>query len=222
MVFAMIDRRTLLAAAPGAVLLAAVARPALADVPRIGPADMAVGAANARVQVIEYASLSCPHCARWHAEVWPEFKRRYVDTGRVRFAVREILTDPPSVAAAGFLLARCAPRTRTFQALDVLFDAQTAILQSPRPIDTYGQLGPRFGLSEQQVSACLRNRGALDALNARVAANTAAGINGTPTFVIGPTVLENEQSIEQLAAVIDPMLAARTAARHGATPRRTR
>lgn len=219
----MIDRRRLLAAVPGAALIAGVvASPATAEVPPIGPGDMTVGSARARVQMIEYASLSCPHCARWHADVWPEFKRRYVDTGQVRFAIREFLTDPAAVAAAGFMLARCAPRGRAFQALDVLFDEQASIVLAPRPIEVYGRLAPRLGLSTAQVQACLRDRAALDALNRRVAANAAAGVNSTPTFVVGSTVLEGEQSIEQLAAVIDPLLNARASRPAGVTPRRAR
>lgn len=216
----MIDRRRLLAAGPVLLAAGAAAGRAGAQVPPISSDDRALGRADAAVQVIEYASLSCSHCAHWHAEVWPEFRRRYVDSGRVRFALREVLTEPPQVAAGGFLLARCAPPARYYDALAVLFDAQAQLITSPSPVDTFASLGPQFGVSEPQVRACFRDEAAFNALTARLERTRAAGVSSTPTFVVNGRVLAGEQSVEQLAAVIDPLLArpARrgTAARRGA------
>lgn len=214
----MIDRRRLLAAGPVLLAAGAFAGSAAAQVPPISAEDRALGRADAPVQVVEYASLSCPHCAQWHAEVWPEFRRRYVETGRVRFALREVLTDPAEVAAAGFLLARCAPPARYYDALAVLFDAQAQIVTSPSPVDTFATLGPQFGVAEPQVRACFRDEAAFNALNARLDRTRSAGIASTPTFVINGRILQGEQSVEQLAAVIDPLLAG--SARRGTAARR--
>jgi protein-disulfide isomerase len=105
----MIDRRTLLVSAAAAT--AALASPAQAITP-VGPDDMVLGSASAPVTVIEYASASCPHCARWSIDVFPEFRRRFIQTGQVRYVMREFLTDPAELAAAGFLTARCGGRGR--------------------------------------------------------------------------------------------------------------
>ena len=74
--------------------------------------EMVLGNPNAKVTVIEYASASCPHCARWNEDVYPAFKKKYVDTGKVKYVFREFLTPPTEVAAAGFLLARCAGKDK--------------------------------------------------------------------------------------------------------------
>ena len=82
--------------------------------------DRALGSADAQVTVIEYASTSCPHCAEYHAEVFPAIEARYIDTGQVRYVFREMLTGEPRLAQAGFMLARCAPEDRYFDVIDLL------------------------------------------------------------------------------------------------------
>src|SRR5690606_38164649 len=94
------------------------------EVPKISDQDMTEGAANAPVEVIEYASTSCSHCAAWGNDVYPQFKAKYIDTGQARYTVREILTPPQAFAAAGFLLARCAGEDRYFNVLEAVFRAQ--------------------------------------------------------------------------------------------------
>ncbi len=207
----MIHRRHLLAAGPALILAGAAAAQSSgagpSRVPPIGSGDIPLGSASARVQVIEYASLACGHCAQWHAEVWPAFKRRYVDSGMVRFAVREMLTEPPEMAAAGAMLARCAPAGRYYDALDALFANQQRLFTAERPIDVFGAAGARAGLSMTAVTACLSDRAGLDRLNRRVAASVAAGVQATPTFVIGDRrLVADEASLAGLGAAIDPLL----------------
>jgi len=208
----MIDRRLFLAAAPSLALAGAAtaqndrAPGAAPRIPRIGAGDVPIGSAAASVQVIEYASFSCPHCAAWNAEVWPAFRRRYVDTGLVRFALRELLTDPPSMAAAGAIVARCAEPARYYDAADALFAAQQRLFAAERPIEVYAQIGARAGLSATRVTACLTDRGRLDALNARVQSAVAAGIDSTPTFVLNGRKLGDDHSLAALSAAIDPLL----------------
>src|SRR5439155_2600770 len=89
--------------------------------------DMTMGSPNAKVTMIEYASVSCPHCARFATEVFPAFKAKYIDTGQVRYVAREALTGDPAIAAAGFLTARCAGKDKYFQVVDAIYRAQPEI-----------------------------------------------------------------------------------------------
>src|ERR1700744_6017788 len=113
------------------VLTAALAAGALIATPVLGAAvmapstdDMSLGNPDARVTVIEYASASCPHCAHFNNEVFPAFKAKYIDTGRVHYVFREFLTAPAEIAAASFLIARCAGRDKYFSVLDSIFRGQ--------------------------------------------------------------------------------------------------
>ena len=165
--------------------------------------DMSLGNANAKVTVVEYASATCSHCARWNKDVYPAFKAKYVDTGKVNYVYREFLTNPPQLAAAGFLLARCAGQDKYFQVTDAIFRQQDAIYESQ---DLWGgllKIGKSFGLTEEQFTAALQDKAALDAVNARVEkAAERDKVEVTPTFFVNGERLEGGQSIEDLAAAI--------------------
>jgi protein-disulfide isomerase len=197
----MIDRRALILSA-AAIGATALAGPAFAVTP-IGPEDMVLGSSTAPVTVFEYASASCPHCARWSMEVFPEFYRRFVQTGQARYVVREILTDPAELAAAGFLLARCAGRARYYDALQAVFAAQTEVYQSRDIEGPLSRVAQTFGINDAQFRACITDQGALQALNARVTRNGGTdGVHSTPTFIIGSRRLVGEQSLDVIAAAI--------------------
>lgn len=175
--------------------------------------DMSLGRADAPVTVIEYASSSCSHCARWNQEVWPEFKRRYVDSGRVRYVFREFLTEPRAYAASSFLLARCAAAAdrpeRYFSVLDAVFRSQEEVFRTGDTRAPLLRIAQSTGMSEQQFTTCLRDEAALNALNDRVErAAREDQIESTPTFVVNGRRLIGEQSLAQLAAAIDPLLGA--------------
>lgn len=196
----MIDRRSLLVSA--AAVAATLASPALAITP-VGPDDMVLGLASAPVTVIEYASASCPHCARWSIDVFPEFRRRFIQTGQVRYVMREFLTDPAELAAAGFLTARCGGREHYFDILEAVFAAQAEVYQSRDIAGPLSRVAQRFGIDRAQFNACLNDQAALRALNARV--NRYAqddGVEATPTFIVNGRRMVGEQSIEALAAAI--------------------
>ncbi len=162
---------------------------------------MALGSQRAPVTVVEYASLGCPHCAVWAREVFPSFKKTYVDSGKVRFVLREMLFGNSTLAAAGFLTARCAGAERYFQVVDGIFDDQAKIEQNGA--DEMLSVAKTAGLTEDRFKACLRDPAALQALEAR--ANryvTVDKITGTPTFVINGKVMEGEQSLASLDAAI--------------------
>ncbi|HEY5107189.1 MAG TPA: thioredoxin domain-containing protein [Caulobacteraceae bacterium] len=156
------------------------------------PDDMSMGNAKAPVTVIEYASVGCPICGAWYREVFPSFKAKYIDTGRVRFVSREMLVGNSSevaLAAAGFLLARCAGRDRYFTVTDAIYKGQTAAYADPHGFLL--NLARSMGFDDARFDACVTDRAALNALNARVDAyaNTDK-VNATPTFVINGKALE--------------------------------
>jgi protein-disulfide isomerase len=200
----LMHRRAALAAA-----LALMAAPALADAPP-PPEDMAMGNPHAPVTVVEYASASCPHCARFNNEIFPAFKKKYVDTGKVRYVLKEFLTQPVEIAAAGFLLARCAGPTGYFPTLDRFFRAQNEIYTTGDAHGVIVRVGAQSGLSAEQVDACLSDQAALKALNDRVDKHAEQDkVDSTPTFDINGkrlADLDHEVTLADLDAAIQPLL----------------
>ena len=179
------------------------------------PAAMAadvgeLGNPKAKVTVIEYASVTCPHCMRFNNNVFPAFKAKYIDTGKVLYQFREFPTDPVQLSAAGFLMARCAPADKYLAVIDALFHGQEKLYQTQDAKGWLIEAGKAGGLDEAKIQACVQDKANLDAFNARVetAFNTAK-IQATPTFVIGATKLEGEETLEDLSKAIDPLLAAK-------------
>jgi protein-disulfide isomerase len=200
--------------------LAVLAGPALADPPasvaappapavalpqRMTAPEFHLGDPKAKVTVVEYASDTCPHCARFAAEVFPTFKAKYVDTGKVLYVFREFPTQPVQVAAAGFVVARCAGEGKYFAVVNALFQAQNA--DNGRDFLMAG--AKAGGLNEDQVKACLDDRAAAADLNARVQqAIDVEKIEGTPTFIVnGVKLKDGEKTLTDLDAAIEPLLA---------------
>jgi protein-disulfide isomerase len=156
------------------------------------PDDMSLGNPKAKVTVVEYASVACPVCGRWYKEVWPAFKAKYIDSGRIHFIAREMLVGDSSevaIAASGFLLARCAGQDKYFAVVDAIYQSQPGLYDDPNT--TLVGIAKKFGLSEDQFGACVRDTAALNALTARVAANVKRdSVNATPTFVINGKALD--------------------------------
>ena len=171
---------------------------------------MTLGDPNAKVKIDEWASVTCPHCAEFNEKVFPLFKAKYVDTGKVLYIFREFPTDPVQLSAAGFLVARCAPPAKYFAVIDALFHGQDKLYQSQDAKAWLYEAGKAGGLTEAQVQTCVQDKAGLEAFNARVdAAFNVAQIHATPTFVIGTTKLEGEKTLDDLSAAIDPLLAAK-------------
>ena len=156
------------------------------------PGDMALGSPRAPVTVVEYASVGCPVCGRWHREVYPAFKAKWIDTGKARFVFREMLVGDQgevTVAAAGFTLARAAGPGRYFQVIDAIFDQQPALFENPDA--TLTKIAAGVGVPHDRFEAIIRDDAALKALQDRVQANIKQdGVDSTPTFVIGGAKLE--------------------------------
>jgi protein-disulfide isomerase len=169
--------------------------------------DMMLGQANAAVTIIEYASMTCPHCAHFHEAVYPTLKKDYIDAGKVRFIFREFPLDIK--AAAGSMLARCVGKDNAdkyFAVIDILFKTQETWI----PNDTVGALrriGRQAGFSDQATDACLADQATLDAIKTtqEFAANKLK-VNSTPTFFVNGTILKGGAEIDEFRKVIDPLL----------------
>ena len=173
----------------------------------VRPDDMVLGSPSAKVIVMEYASVTCPHCAAWHETVYPAFKRKYVDTGKVRYVFRELPTYPQAEATGGFLVARCAGKTGFFKVVADLMADQPAFYGDMDGPAWLVRAGAKSGMSRQKVLACAGDRKALAAFNARTEANAAADkVNSTPTFFVNGKRLANAE-LSDLDAAIAPLLA---------------
>jgi protein-disulfide isomerase len=165
--------------------------------------DMGLGNPASKVTVIEYASATCPHCARFNNDVFPGFRAKYIDTGRIHYVFREFLTPPPEVAAAAFLTARCAGKDKYFSVLDAVFKGQTQMFTSGDVKGTLLGIAQSAGLTEAQFNACINDNAALTALNNRVQSYIDKdGIDSTPTFVINGKKLVGEQTEASLDKAI--------------------
>ncbi|HEY1414494.1 MAG TPA: thioredoxin domain-containing protein [Caulobacteraceae bacterium] len=175
------------------------------------PDDMSLGNPAAKVTVVEYASVACPVCGRWYKEVWPAFKAKYIDTGKIHYVFREMLVgdqNEEAIAASGFLLARCAGKDKYFSVVDAVFKSQPGLFSDPNTV-LFG-VARTIGLSEAQYDACVRNESALNALTVRVQNNATNGkVDATPTFVINGKALD--AGYQPLTA-IDAAIAAAQAA----------
>jgi len=175
--------------------------------------DMSLGKADAKVTVVEYASVACPHCAKWNNEVFPAFKAKYIDTGRVHYVSRESLTGDPRLAAAGYLIARCAGKDKYFQVVDALYRAQERIYTSGDILGELQGIAQAVGLNEQQFTACVNDEKALKELNDRVERTAKAdNITGTPTFIINGKKVGGDDGGEQTLAQLDALIAEAEAA----------
>lgn len=166
--------------------------------------DMSLGDPAAKVKVVEYASASCSHCARFNSEVMPEFKKKYVDTGKVQYTLKEFLTPPTEVAMAGFLVARCAGKDKYFPVLDAIFRSQEEMFQTGDFRGVLLRVAQSAGMTEAQFSSCVSDEAAIKAMTARVErANKVDGITGTPTILVnGKKIGEGEISMAQLDQAI--------------------
>ena len=169
--------------------------------------DMMLGQPNAAVTIVEYASMTCPHCAHFHEAVYPKLKSEYIDTGKVKFIFREYPLDQK--AAAGSQLARCIGKgdpNRYFAVVDILFKTQETWI----PKDTvaaFRRIGRQAGLSDQATDDCIADQATLDAITqTRQFAYEKLKVDSTPTFFVNGTVLKGGSEIEEFRKVIDPLL----------------
>lgn len=171
-----------------------------------GLKDLTLGSPDAKVTVVEYASMTCGHCARFHKSVFPELKEKYIDTNKIYFVMREFPLD--NLAAAASMLARCAGDDKTFPLISVLFDKQAdwAFVKS-NPVPALREIAKQAGFTKESFDACLKDEDLLDKImKRRERASSVFGVNSTPTFFINGKKLAGGTSIEDFSKVIDPIL----------------
>ncbi len=200
--FAGVSPWRLIGSASAQSIAAAVAKPS-----PLG--DMALGPENAKVTVVEYASMTCPHCAAFTINVFPKLKQEYIDTGKIRFIFREFPLDLK--AAAGSMLARCVAKNdanKYFAVVDTLFKQQEQ-WAAKNTVQELKLIGKQAGLSEESFNACLKDQQVLDGIKAtqEYAADTLK-VNSTPSFFVNGTLVRGETSIEAFQKLIDPLLKA--------------
>ena len=176
-----------------------------AELAKAGPdGDVVLGSDKAPVTIIEYASMTCPHCAHFSTNTFPDLQKRYIDTGKVRFIFREFPLD--SLAAAGFMLARCAGKDKFMPIVETLFAKQPEWMVQ-KPIDPLKVIAKQFGFTEDSFNQCLANQQVLDGIQAvRDRAVEKLGVNSTPTFFINGKKFVGDLSIDNMAKEIDPYL----------------
>jgi len=188
-------------------------RPALAQSPspaelaEAGPlGDQVQGADNAPVTIIEYASMTCGHCADFHNKTYPTLKSKYIDTGKVRYILREFPLDP--IAAGAFMLARCAGKDKYFPLVEAFF-AQQSTWAVRQPIPPMMAIAKQAGFTEDSFKQCLENQQVLDGIEwVRKRGQEKFGVNSTPTFFINGKVVRGTMTVEELEKHIEPYLKA--------------
>ncbi len=166
--------------------------------------DQMLGKADAPVTIVEYASMTCPHCAHFHATTLPELKTKYIDTGKARLIFREFPFDPR--AEAGFMLARCS-KDKYFAMVDVLFRQQANWASVENAKDALLQISKLAGFSQESFEACLTDQKLLD--DVRSVQKRGADefkVDSTPTFFINGNTYKGALTIAEMSAIIDGML----------------
>lgn len=207
-------RRDVLALGAGALTalpLRALAQDAAAkvDVAELmapGPLpDVVVGRPEAPVTIVEYASMTCTHCAAFHQQTYPALQKDYIEPGKVKFILREFPLD--ALAAAAFMLARCMGDKREAM-VDLLFQQQRNWAFVPKPLDALESIVKQAGMSSEAFKNCLDDRDMYKkVLDVRQRASDKFKVASTPTFFINGVRATGEMSPDALAKLIDPLLA---------------
>lgn len=169
--------------------------------------DFAIGAEDAPITFVEYASFTCPHCARFHDEVFGRLKADYIDTGKVRFVYREVYFDRYGLWAA--MVARCGGEMRYFGITDMLFSTQQDWAGSDDPAvvsENLRKIGRKAGMEDAAIDACMKDAAMAEALVAHFEEGMAEDdVQGTPTLIINGVKHQN-MSYDELKLVLDAAL----------------
>ena len=189
-----------------------IANPTLAEVmqPSSSLTEIAVGRPDAPVTIIKYASMTCPYCAKFQREVFPELKRQYIDTGKVRLVIREFPIGFQSGAAT--IALRCAPADKQLALYDKLMAQQSAWVSQEVRHEPILKVASQVGLTRQQYDACREDKALVAELNKVKERGRTLGIVGTPNFFINGKLIKSELSLPALKSIVDPLIAAGPAA----------
>jgi protein-disulfide isomerase len=182
------------------LFLSAPAHAAPAGAPAVSP-DFVMGRPAAPVLIEEFASMSCTHCARFANDVFPTLKARYIDTGKARYVLRPLLTDPQNIAAAGVLLARCAGPSGYYKVVEGFFRRQDEAYRSGDVRSALIAAAAEGGISGPAFNACLSDPRGQEALDAELKKAGGRGVNSTPTFFFnGVQVKAGEMTLKEIDA----------------------
>lgn len=164
--------------------------------------DVSIGKADAPVTIVEYMSMTCPHCAAFHRETFDAIKEKYVDTGKVRFILREFPLDNKAMAA--IMLARCAPEGQYFPLVSALFKNQMGWAAADDARAALLQMSKLAGFTQESFEACLTNQKLLDdVIKVREMGAKDFGVQSTPTFFINGQRYAGGMSVAEMSAIID-------------------
>jgi protein-disulfide isomerase len=183
-----------------------IANPTMADVMVVGTLpDISFGREDARVTIVEYASPSCPHCRNFHFTTFPQFKKEYVDTGKVRFILREFPIGRTSGVASVAL--RCAKPDKYLTLYGKFMEQQaTWVSQEVRPDEIF-KVAAQVGMTRQQFDACRENQAMITGLKWVKDRGRKLGVIGTPNFFVNDKLVKKELTIQDIRAMVDPLLA---------------
>ncbi|MET0606856.1 MAG: DsbA family protein [Beijerinckiaceae bacterium] len=166
--------------------------------------DVVQGSPDAKVTIVEYASMTCSHCAAFHERTWPALKAKYIDTGKARFILREFPLDP--LAAGGFMLARCAGDRREAM-VDLLFKQQRNWAMTEKPVDALAALVKQAGFTQESFEKCLTDQKLLDGVLAvKNQGEKEFKVDSTPTFFINGNKYPGNMSIEDFDRILSPLV----------------
>lgn len=168
--------------------------------------DMILGAENAPVTIVEYASLTCSHCRNFEMNTYPELKKRYIDTGKVRFIFREFALNDVDLLA--IVIARCAPKEAYFPLVETLFEKQDQWAVS-NPVPPLLAIAKQAGFTDESFKACASNQKVIEGVKAQRDAGAKFGVTSTPTFFINGEKVTGALSIEELEKALAPHLKAK-------------
>ena len=195
--------RTLLSAATAVLFSLSMASAQDIEIP-----DMVQGNADATVEIIEYASYTCPHCASFHANAYKDLKKDYIDTGKVKYVFREYVTGVPEYADAGFMIALCAADENYFKNITFQFKRFSHIQkmgQQGKARDAYIGIAKSAGLSEDEFVTCMQNQELRDQYKAKMQTGVDLGVTSTPAFFINGEK-HKVYTLETIEDVILPLL----------------
>jgi len=187
------------APASGPPPVAAASAPSKAGLETVQPGDHVLGDANAPITVIEYASLTCSHCAHFHTQVLPEIKKKWIDTGKVKLVYRDFPLD--QIAAKAAQIAECAGNDKYFGVLDIIFRGQPQWATAADPLAELAKPLRIAGMGENEIKACLANDAMSNAVIKDYQGGEAMGVNSTPTLFINGQLYRGARSVEELDGV---------------------
>ncbi len=203
----LLTRRSALIATGATALVAGAPLGALAESKPFAVGDQAIGDENAPVTMIEYASLTCPHCATFHEDTWPSIKAEYVDTGKVRFIMREVYFDRFGLWAG--MVARCGGADKYYPFIDIFMKSQRRWTSGSEAevVENIRRVGKQGGLTDADLDACLNDedfaRGLVEDYQTNAERDS---VRSTPTVFVNGDRLEGNQPFEVYAEAIDKHL----------------